>query len=71
MVEEERFVDFMTENMDKRKHSKFQEVNEYGEISVSPRNPERKPPYSWEARFLKTMIVLLIVTVLLIIVFNQ
>ena len=56
--------------MDKRKHSKFQEVNEYGEISISPKNPERKNPHSWEARFLKTMIILLIVTVLLITFFK-
>ena len=61
----------MTKNIDKHKHSKFQEVNEYGEISLSPKKPERKSPHSWEARFLKTMIVLLIVTVLLITFFKQ
>jgi|GEM_PF-3490176 len=57
--------------MNQNKHSKFQEVNEYGEISISPKNPERKNPHSWEARFLKTMIILLIVTVLLITFFKQ
>ena len=57
--------------MEEKNHSKFQEVNEYGEISVSPRNLERKSFYSWETRFLKTMIVVLFITVFLIIVLNQ
>lgn len=57
--------------MNQNKHSKFQEVNEYGEISLSPKKPYRKSPHSWEARFLKTMIVILLITVLLIVVFNQ
>ena len=51
--------------MKERNHSKFQEVNEYGEIQISPKTIERKRPHSLESRFLKIMTVLLLLNVFL------
>lgn len=56
--------------MRKNNHSKYQELNEYGEISISSQKPEfRKQP--WEAKFLKIMVVLFLVISFLMVVFNQ
>jgi hypothetical protein len=57
--------------MNKDKNSKIYDLNEYGELAITSKEKEKKEPISWQARFLKAMIVLFLVTVLLITILNH
>lgn len=58
--------------MDKNTPLKFSQLNEYGEISIAPENERiKKPKTPWQPRFLKSMIVLLLIVSFLIIILKK
>jgi hypothetical protein len=57
--------------MVKDKNSKIYDLNEYGELTISSKEKEQKGSVPWQARFLKAMIILFLITTLLITIFNH
>jgi hypothetical protein len=57
--------------MIKDKTSKIYDLNEYGEPSIYSKEKETKGRVTWQARFLKIMIALLLITVILVTIFSR
>jgi hypothetical protein len=57
--------------MNKDKPSKIYGLNEYGELSIHSKEKETKGRVTWQARFLKIMIAVLLITVILVTIFSR